>query len=358
MTALAWLVLVVATVTAALVALYAWLRWRHRVRLPGWTEPSSCTTTDGFGVSLTRYPPRDDRGVRRRPVLLCGGLAANRFSFDLGEGASLARHLAEHGWDVWVMELRAHGRSPTPWYGWWYGWGLDEHVERDLPAAVDAVRDATGAPDVHFVGHSLGGILMYAHAARGGDRLRSGVAVGASLDYTGSSSWFHRVDQLAFLRAVLRAVPIGFFAAVTSPLAARGPSRLDEFNIHWGNIDPPLYRRLNAIGFHTVSAKVLAQLATAFRPGGLRDGRGAPYVDGLGDTTLPILAVAGTVDRQCPPAAARQTLEAVGHDDTRLAVFGEAHGHGDDYAHIDLLLGLRAREEVYPVIEQWLESHD
>ena len=355
---LGWGALVAGASTALLAAVYLYLRRRHRVTLPDWVEHSSCSTADGWGVSLTRYPPRPDAPARRHPVLMCGGLAANRFTFDVGDDGSLARYLAEDGWDVWVMELRAHGRSPTPWHWWWYGWCLDDHVEQDVPAALGAVRDATGADAVHMVGHSLGGILVYAHAARRPEELRSGVAMGASLDYSGAPSIFHSIDQLAFLRHVLRGFPIGFLAAVSSPLAARGPSKIDAYNIHFGNIDGALYRRLNAIGFHTISTRVLAQLATAFSDGGLRTWDGERYLDRLATTTTPLLAVAGNVDLQCSPQAARQTIDAVQGADARLVVFGEEHGHADDYAHIDLVLGKRARDEVWPVVRDWLLSHD
>lgn len=356
---LGWGVLVAGAVLASLGGLYLYLRYRHRVRLPDWVEHSSCTTEDGYGVSLTRYPPRPGAAApRSHPVLMCGGLGANRFTFDVGDGTSLARYLAEDGWDVWVVELRAHGRSPTPWHWWWYGWCFDDHVEQDLPAALGAVRETTGADAIHMVGHSLGGVLAYAHAARRPEELRSGVAIGASLDYSGADSVFHAVVPFTFLRHVLRGIPIGFLAAITSPLAARRPSKLDALNIHFGNIEGPLYRRLNAIGFHTVSTRMLAQLATAMRPGGLRARDGSHYLERLAQTSTPILAVAGSVDLQCSPDAARQTIDAIEGPKARLAVFGEAHGHADDYAHIDLVLGKRARDEVWPVIRDWLESHD
>lgn len=355
MSALIIVPLLLVALALVLAAWYRGVRRYYRIHSSE-DEQHHATTGDGFGVALARYRPRE--ASRRHPVLLCGGLAANRFSYDLGGDKSFARHLADEGFDVWVMELRVHGRSRWKWPLRW-GWDLDEHATEDVPAAIEAVRSATGADSVQLVGHSMGGILLYVHLSLGGGGVRSGVAIGSSLDYSSSMSWFHHVKGLAWLRHLLPAAPIGFVSTVTAPFAARGRSKLDEFNVWYSNIHPPDYRRLTAVTFHSVSTRVLAQLATAFDPGGLCSwDRSVRYIDGLRTVKTPVLIVGGTVDRQCPPEAARRTLDALGCEDKELALFGRAHGQADEYAHFDLLMGKRAREEVYPVITRWLIRHD
>jgi hypothetical protein len=51
------------------------------------------TTSDGWRLALSRYP-RHGVPRTRCPVLLCHGLGANRFTFDLGRPPSLAVSLA------------------------------------------------------------------------------------------------------------------------------------------------------------------------------------------------------------------------------------------------------------------------
>ena len=41
-----------------------------------------------------------------------------------------------------------------------------------------------------------------------------------------------------------------------------------------------------------------------------------------------------------------------------LRVFGKSHGHVDHYGHFDLLMGRRAKEEVFPHIDRFLDEHD
>ena len=81
------------------------------------------------------------------PVLLCHGLGANRYNFDLGTRASLARFLQEAGFDVWSIDLRGRGGVG------WRVWGeersrgdhvFDDYVREDARAAIHHVRDGPG----------------------------------------------------------------------------------------------------------------------------------------------------------------------------------------------------------------------
>ncbi len=344
---------------ATLAAAYAWLRSKNLAD-DGADEVWHALTSDGFRIALSRYLPRFTRPRRTHPVVLCPGLAANRRTWD-APGRSVARRLASLGWDVLIIELRGHGRSERPWpptSPW--SWTLDDHLQKDVPAALARAREITGAPGVHFVGHSMGGILLFAHAARGGAALRSGIAVGSSLDYSETTSWFRAVTPLTPVARVVPAIPVGLAFALGSPVALRGRmSRLDELNVWGPNIDPVLWRRMAATCFHTVSTGVLVQLATAFEPGGLASAdRRTRYLETLSRAELPLLSLAGSVDRQCPPEAAHKTGRAFRHAASRVEIFGRAHGHAEEYGHFDLLVGKNAPDEVWPVIERWLEAHD
>ena len=55
--------------------------------------------------------------------------------------------------------------------------------------------------------------------------------------------------------------------------------------------------------------------------------------------------------------AMRHVHEAVGSRDKRFLEFGRASGCKEDYGHIDLILGKRAKDEVWPHIRAWIEVH-
>ena len=324
-------------------------------------EVEFAVTPDGWRIALHRYRPPP--GIRRRhAVVCCHGLSCNHIAFDVHPDVSLARHLARRGYDVFSLDLRGHGVSDRPsLFGpRRFGWAFDDYLLSDVPAAIRRVVELAGCERIHWIGHSMGGLLLYAYLARGdGSAIRSGVTVGSALDYSASRSGFHGMTGLAGVLRAIPAVPIGAVAFASSPLVGRWSSPFERFNVWASNVEPRHWRTVCRKGFHAVSAPVMEQLASAMRPGGLTSRDGAlAYIEGLARATAPVLAIAGDRDAQCPPDAARRTIEALGSPDKELAVFGPAGGHADHYGHFDLLMGLRAHTEVYPVIDRWLDAHD
>ncbi|MCA9623160.1 MAG: alpha/beta hydrolase [Myxococcales bacterium] len=307
------------------------------------------TTDDGLRLALHHYRARDPRG--QEPILCCHGLAANRLAFDLGE-VSLARHLADRGYEVFVLELRGHGLSQRP--AW--GWSFDDYLTRDVPAAIAAVQARTGAERVHFIGHSMGGLLAYAHLARGRRDLKSAITVGSSLDYSAGTGFSSLLPFSGLLRRV-PAVPVPLLARASGAFVGRWVTPYERFNVWPSNCEPALWRRICAEGFHPVSSPVMAQLASALGRGGLRSADGSRhYLSGLDGVDTPVLALAGSRDAQCPPHTARATIAKLPR--AELAVFGTEAGHADEYGHWDLLMGRRVRDEVFPRILDFLARVD
>src|SRR5919106_6749300 len=90
---------------------------------------------DGFPLVIERLAPPSDAPRCGPSVVLCHGFGGNRFNFDLDERHSLARHLVREGFDVWLVELRGHGRSKLAPHApaSRRSWNMDPHVEMDLP---------------------------------------------------------------------------------------------------------------------------------------------------------------------------------------------------------------------------------
>jgi pimeloyl-ACP methyl ester carboxylesterase len=309
-------------------------------------ERRDVVTRDGWRIALHRYPGQGHG--RRLPVICCHGLASNHIAFDVSPNVSLARHLARRGYDVMLVNLRGHGASERRRLRW----AFDDYVLHDVPAILDAVGPA------HWIGHSMGGIVALAYLARGGDALRSVVTVGSALDYSGSSSGFHRLVPLRSVLRFLPAVPVRSIARASARLVGKVRSPYERFNVWSSNCDPRLFRRICERGFHPVSPPVMEQLATALMPGGLRSLEGEPYLPRLASVRrTQVLALAGSRDAQCPPSAVERTVAALG-DAATIRVFGVEHGHRDHYGHFDLLMGRRARGEVYPHIDAWLDRAD
>ncbi|MCA9615898.1 MAG: alpha/beta fold hydrolase [Polyangiales bacterium] len=341
----------------------AWLD-HHGVRDHA-REIAFARTRDHWHLAIHRF---GYARTRRHPVVLIHGLAANRFTFDLDDERSFARHLAARGFDVFVLELRGHGRSEQPGTrpplpdelerrgrlgnapSKHWDWDFDRYVDFDLDAAFDVILAWSGASALHAIGHSMGGIALAVRAGREDPRLRSVATVASALDYSGTESVFHAARRLLWMTRIIQVVPLGPLAAALSPVALAFPNPIDAVNVWHRNVEVARYRRLVALGFHPIPGDVLADLAAAFVRPGMKDD-GVPVAPTLPKRT-PILAVAGSKDVQCTPEAAAR------HAGGRSLAFGRAHGHPEDFGHFDLLMGTHAPSAVWPELEAWLEDHD
>lgn len=124
-------------------------------------------TQDGQRLAITEV----DRGARhpagspRSPALLVHGFAQNRLAFTRGP---LPGVLLDLGLRVFIGELRGHGRSRESLDGGAFErheWGMQEHLQYDLPGMMQHVLRHSGASKLHYLGHSMGGLLGYAALA-------------------------------------------------------------------------------------------------------------------------------------------------------------------------------------------------
>ncbi|CAN4114557.1 unnamed protein product [Withania somnifera] len=120
---------------------------------------------------------------------------------------------------------------------------------------------------------------------------------------------------------------------------------------------PELLKKLVLNNFCTIPAKLILQLTTAFREGGLRDRSGKIfYKDNLHKNNVPVLAVAGDKDIICPPEAVYETIKLIPEHLVTYKVLGDDNGL--HYAHYDLVGGRMAAEHVYPCIIEFLSRYD
>ncbi|KAB2087687.1 hypothetical protein ES319_A04G121000v1 [Gossypium barbadense] len=250
-----------------------------------------------------------------------------------------------------------------------YDWDFDHYLEEDVPAAMEYIRAHTKPKDGKLlaVGHSMGGILLYAKLARCGfegrePELKAVVTLASSLDYTSSSSTLKLLLPLADPAQALNVpvVPLGAMLAAAYPLSSRPPYVLAWLNNLISAEDmmhPELLKKLVLNNFCTIPAKLLLQLTSAFRERGLCDRSGKFFFkDHLHKSNVPVLAIAGDQDLICPPEAVEETVKLLLRNLVTYKIFGEHQG--PHYAHYDLVGGRLAVEQVYPCIIQFLSQHD
>jgi pimeloyl-ACP methyl ester carboxylesterase len=83
---------------------------------------------------------------------------------------------------------------------------------------------------------------------------------------------------------------------------------------------------------------------------------GTCYRKPLAGVRLPMMLVAGSKDLLAPPLAVARAQEHLGGP-VKLVVAGRGHGFAEDYGHADLVLGRRAPDEIFPLVEAFLSAH-
>lgn len=324
----------------------------------------SARTRDGWRLALYRYAT--PRGSHRIPVVLCHGMSSNRWNMDGPGRVSLARYLARKGYDIWVIELRGAGRSmrPSLWNGKRYDWRFEDYVYHDAPAALRVVLRETGVEEVHWVGHSMGGMIAYALLM---GPVQKKIASAVTLASPTMSGVGHPVLDFGLpYRSLLRfspaRVPSGLGARLGAPLAPvwnyllRRP--IAELGFHPGSLDADLLSTLMWTAIDDLPASLLREFARWYDTKAMSDRYAMfDFTEHLERITTPVLIIAGGKDELTPARDMQYVYEHVGARDKEFRVIGKEQGFAHDYSHADLVLGKHAPGDIYPLILDWLDRH-
>ncbi|MBH3338458.1 alpha/beta fold hydrolase [Pseudomonas mendocina] len=272
-------------------------------------------------LALTRVGLAGAEGARGVPVVLLHGSFSNRRFWYSPKGIGLGAYLARAGFDVWIAEMRGHGLSPRN-----EGYrdnSVAQYVRYDLPAIADFIFEQSGQP-AHWVGHSLGGVILA--AALGGGYLEQSRARSAALFGSQISRiyWPLKVPPVEWgARLLLRAFPY-----LSGRRLKRGPE------------DEPI----------GLARETLRWLRLFGRFG---DGE-QDWWAGLAQVRVPILAVAAAADSDDPAWACRKLLEQCSAAPRHFLLLGKDQGFASDFGHIEMLVSKEAQREVWPIAELWL----
>ena len=320
----------------------------HTVELLQPTEVLRVPTDDGATLALHRYQP--DGPAHPVPVLVCHGIASNRHTWSLGEDRDLGRFLADRGFDTYLVDLRGHGASsradPST--------SIDTFALHDVPAAVQAVRSATGARRVAWIGHSMGGLVMVAYLAQTPDPpLAAAVTVGSPVDWRGADEMTGLIRGL--LRALTGPVPARAAALFYARWDGQLPLDLDRVVYEPSNMGRAELADMMRIGVSPIQSGVREQFAAAIEAGSFVSADGSTdYMQAAAGIDVPFLVIAGRKDHLSPPERTVTFFDALGSPDKTWRVFGLDQGDAADYGHVDLCNGDHAGEDVYPYLAQWL----
>jgi pimeloyl-ACP methyl ester carboxylesterase len=278
-------------------------------------------------------------------VLLVHGVAMNRQALDFGvERYSLAAVLAGAGLDCFALDLRGHGDSRRPPSAVHSEWTLDDYLRLDIPAALEAILQATGQRRVLWVGHSQGALLGLAAAQKYPDRIAGVVALAPPIRLPLGPAEHRFLPQLATWRLFR---PL---AELLAPFSGWWQPRRAGLSIRLGNMERPIYRRLLMNAIEELPPGVVRHFVTLAREGrlGSLDG-GEDWLAGLAACRQPALFVAAPNDGLARPASVEEGYARWGGEKT-LLIAAPGVGHGD------LVLGKRAPLDLFPAVRDWLTA--
>ncbi len=328
-------------------------------------------TEDGWRLGVRHYrSPYPNPG--KLPVVLCHGLGLNATFWTLTDN-HLASQMALRGYDVFVFDIRGSGENAH------LGrhdrinkimrhtflrecgerdWNVDDLVHYDVPAILDYVERQTGRDRVNWVGHSLGGMLIfpYLELAPHPERIANFVGMGSTI----IQAEIPQKDMLAANRGLRMLSLFASPGRLGRPLAffrLPGMDQIDRFYYSNENVDRETISRFYGYTLEDTGPGALRQLDPYLEFGHMLSAdRTIDYSSRLGEIRTPTLLVAGDGDIMSDVPSTELTYRALGSPDKAIMRFGKGQGHVADYGHCDLVWSRHAPVEIFPPIIAWLDQ--
>lgn len=302
---------------------------------------SHAQTADGWDLEMRHFPNEGP------PVLLMHGMGTNHYNWDYAEEISLASYLQSRGWDVWVASVRGDMGSTAPPRRGAATYSFDDIANYDVPAIIDSVLAQSPYEQLYWVGHSMGGMLLYTALTRDPGPIAAGVSIASPATFA-EQQQVHQVANTAS-----RLIPA--YGTTQSRATYAAIDAVFEYNpmvqllSNPENIDLDLAQGLADVGMGDVSRGMVKQVHVWLSSGDFVSMEGQPW---LTPAQVPVLVLGGSVDRVAPPANVEAACAVLPVCEFRL--LGIESGLSTEYGHIDPVVGVTARIEVYPQIHQWL----
>lgn len=328
-------------------------------------------TRDNWLLGVRHYRPRRPDPAKM-PVVLAHGLGLNATFWTITDD-NLPKQLTDAGYEVFVYDCRSSGRStpekharvnailrntPLPERGE-RNWTTDDQAFYDVPAVLEYVRKRTGHQQVNWVGHSLGGMLMFPfleeHPER--HRIANFVGMGSTAVVFPTKDSREMANANTGLCALLQMISTSRTARPMRFGRPPGLAYIDRFYYTRDNVEAQTVDRFYGYTLEDPGVGALRQLKPYLREGRfLSADRRTDYSANLDKIVTPLLFVAGDGDVMADIPSKSWTFEQMSSTDKTFLRFGKKQGHELDYGHCDLVWARSAPREIFPEIIRWLDQ--
>lgn len=333
-------------------------------------EVYDCTTADNVKIRLTRY-----KGGSKGPVLVSHGLGVSSkiFSIDTID-TNLLEYLFAHKYDVWLLDYRVSISLPAANLKY----SADDVARYDYPAAVQKIREITGADSIQAVVHCFGStawtMAMLSGALNGVrsavcsqvsthmsvpllTRIKTGLHVPTFLDKLGIDSLTAYVDKDSdwtskFFDDALKLYPRQLEEQCNNPVCHRITFLYGHLYEH-DQLNQETHDALHEM-FGVANIDALEHLALMSRKGHIVTAQGADsYLPHLERLAIPITLISGG-DNECFLPESTEKTYAILRENNGKALYRRFVI--PNYGHIDCMFGKNAARDVFPHITDHLDA--
>lgn len=327
-------------------------------------------TRDGWLLGIRHYRPKHP-DPSKLPVVLCHGLGLNATFWTITDN-HLPAQLTAAGYDVFVYDARGSGNStperlakvnnflrntPFPERGE-RTWTTDDQAYNDIPAVLEYVRKRTGQEQVNWIGHSLGGMLMFTFLEEHPERHRIANFVGMG----STAVVFPTKDSKEMARAnagICLLSKVASTSRIARPMRFGRPPGLayiDRFYYTRDNVETLTVDRFYGYTLEDPGTGALKQLQPYLGKGQFLSADGkTDYSANLDQIKTPTLFIAGQGDVMADVQSKKWTFDHLSSTDKTFMVFGKSTGYQLNYGHCDLVWAKSAPTEIFPEIIHWLD---
>ncbi len=286
---------------------------------------------DGSSLHVRRIK-KDPKG---EPVLMLHGSIENGKVFYSERGAGLAPWLARQGYDVFVAHRRGRGGGEPPMSAD-SSFSQTEEITEDVPALMKSIQEIRGDVPQHWVAHSWGGVIMTSHLVRFPEHTPQV----KSLTYFGTKRFVSVIN----------------------------PARIFQIDIIWNWFCRRIVRKYGYLpaeklpfgiaSDHESEGTHLHCMLWATRDRWIDPNDGFDYGRAAGEVNLPpALYLAASMDRCLGhPVDVMRTAGESKQENWKYVLLGKKAGLRNDYNHITMLTHREAPEEVYPIVQDWIQG--
>ncbi len=315
----------------------------------GYTESLWAETSDGRKIHIF-FIKGDETKKRKFPVILCHGIGAQG-SFWYFDDNSLAHYLAKEGFDVFVPDLRGVGKTDGS-----FDFFFEDYI-KDVSAVLKKVMLFEGVSKAHWIGHSMGGMVIYLTASRKPELMKhiaSFTAVSSPYKiWAPFELWrlvrkniksllffLRRVDKVPFF--LLSRIFYLIYPVAESLRGIGGIINLEYFIWNIENLDEN-ERREAMLATGSISSRVLEKFIKV----GLGFENFNFYLEHL---TPPSLFIVGVKDFLATPPTVKLAYLRAGASQKYFKLAGQGEGFDGDYGHVDIAIGKKAKKDIFPII--------